>query len=231
MNGLQLKILLAVLMFLDHVHQFIPGAPLWMTWLGRTVAPVFMFLVAEGLRHTRDPLAYGKRLLYPGLAMLGINLVLPRLLGDPSGVLRNHILVSLALAVFFVTRMNRERSGEGTLGNRAILGGLFLISLFTEGSFLTIPLVALFYYERRIPVLALWYGVISLLFFPVGQLLSGNPGAALWDSWQWMMIFSLPLIAAYNGLRGPGKQRFFYWFYPVHIYLLYLAGWFLKRGI
>lgn len=48
------------------------------------------------------------------------------------------------------------------------------------------------------------------------DLLYGNP--------QWMMIFSLPLILSYNGIKGKGLKYLFYIFYPIHIIILYVIA-------
>ena len=32
------------------------------------------------------------------------------------------------------------------------------------------------------------------------------------------------LMLLYNGQRGSGHKRLFYWFYPAHVYLLYGAS-------
>lgn len=44
----------------------------------------------------------------------------------------------------------------------------------------------------------------------------------LYDRYQWMMIFALPLMLKYNGKKGRSEKWFFYVFYPVHIILLWL---------
>ena len=38
-------------------------------------------------------------------------------------------------------------------------------------------------------------------------------------------ILAAPLLLCYNGQRGRGCQRFFYAFYPAHIYILYALSW------
>ena len=35
-------------------------------------------------------------------------------------------------------------------------------------------------------------------------------------------ILALPLLLLYNGKRGKGHKRFFYIYYPAHVYVLYL---------
>ncbi|MEG1321884.1 MAG: hypothetical protein RSD01_02045, partial [Ruthenibacterium sp.] len=36
---------------------------------------------------------------------------------------------------------------------------------------------------------------------------------------------AVPLMLCYNGTRGNGSKRLFYWFYPVHIYVLFALSW------
>ena len=44
------------------------------------------------------------------------------------------------------------------------------------------------------------------------------------DYFEWFSVFAVLLMAAYNGRRGAGHKRLFYWFYPAHVYLLYGAS-------
>ena len=48
-------------------------------------------------------------------------------------------------------------------------------------------------------------------------------GFSMAYSIAWMGIFALPLFLLYNGQRGRGFKKFFYIYYPVHIYLLAFA--------
>ncbi|MEG1153504.1 MAG: TraX family protein [Ruthenibacterium sp.] len=45
------------------------------------------------------------------------------------------------------------------------------------------------------------------------------------EVYEWMNIFAVPLMLCYNGTRGNGSKRLFYWFYPVHIYILFALSW------
>lgn len=47
--------------------------------------------------------------------------------------------------------------------------------------------------------------------------------------YRWMLIFALPFMLIYNGKKGKGFKYFFYWFYPTHIYILFLMGVLLKN--
>ena len=40
-------------------------------------------------------------------------------------------------------------------------------------------------------------------------------------AYEWMEVFAVIPMLCYNGTRGHGSKRLFYWFYPTHIYVLY----------
>ena len=99
----------------------------------------------------------------------------------------------------------------------------FLLSLvpsviMVEGGFVMVILGLLFYIFRtnrmaQIIVLAV-ISVIAHLFDPTGV--------------QWMMIFAAIPMYFYNGERGSGNKKFFYIFYPAHIYLLWILASFFR---
>lgn len=40
-------------------------------------------------------------------------------------------------------------------------------------------------------------------------------------AYEWMSVFSITFMLLYNGKRGQGNGKFFYYFYPLHVYILY----------
>lgn len=63
MNRFQLKIIMLIFMVLDHIGYYIDGTPAVFRYLGRVVAPIFIFLLVEGYINTKDRMAYLKRLV------------------------------------------------------------------------------------------------------------------------------------------------------------------------
>ena len=65
MTGFTVKVIGLISMVLDHIHEMFwtAGAPVWLTEAGRTAAPLFLFLTAQGMEHTSDRKKYLGRLL------------------------------------------------------------------------------------------------------------------------------------------------------------------------
>ena len=78
--------------------------------------------------------------------------------------------------------------------------------------------------ERRLAQALVW--AAWALFTDLGSVLwllqnGWGLGRLLLTCYQWMEVFAVPLMLLYNGQRGAGHKKLFYWFYPVHVYVLY----------
>ena len=58
MTSTMLKILALILMFLDHFAEFILGVPIWLHWIGRVFAPVFLLCMVWGFNYTSNRKIY-----------------------------------------------------------------------------------------------------------------------------------------------------------------------------
>ena len=76
------------------------------------------------------------------------------------------------------------------------------------------------------------FGVTALMWSIGFMIVQGIPITAhslLFDSYEWMQIFAVPIMLRYNGERGVGNPKFFYRFYPAHIYFLYGISFFAYK--
>ncbi len=65
-------------------------------------------------------------------------------------------------------------------------------------------------------------------FVLVGIMLGGLSARVLFcEAYEWMAVFAVPFMLCYNGERGKGNAKFFYFFYPAHVYLLYALSLFV----
>lgn len=218
LDGFWLKMIMAALMVLDHLYyDLFPHSLLWGHYLARVVAPIFAFLVAEGLWHTHDRRKYILRILGFAVAMQAGNAILYSIYHEP---IENSILMSLGLSAAVIFMLEKAREEKKTV--LWILGAcapLYLVQFF-EGGFMVTLMVGIFYYLRRRPlwmcsVYVVSFGLIfSLPYLKLGYLPS-----------QFYMIFAVIPILCYNGKRGIRNgftKYFFYIFYPVHIWIIYL---------
>ena len=67
----QLKLIGIILIVFDHIHEFFQFAPEWFSYLGRPVAPIFLFSLAEGMHYTSNRKKYLFR-LYIGSVLMAI---------------------------------------------------------------------------------------------------------------------------------------------------------------
>ncbi|MFZ7101527.1 MAG: TraX family protein [Peptococcaceae bacterium] len=239
LTGFQLKVLAVILMILDHLYAYLPDLPLWFTWLGRLAAPIFFFLAVEGFVHTRNRRNYLMRLFTFALIMFSGTKVIVLLF--PADIpLKNNIFLSLALAVLMLMFIE-ETSGVKINSRefvRGITGAWFVsfISIFTEASLLGVYLTCVFYFLRGKKILlSLGYLLLSFLFFlPVLRDQAGlTPVSLEGFRSQWMMVFALPFFLIYNGERGLNNlfaKYMFYFIYPLHLWLLYIARYYLTSG-
>lgn len=95
----------------------------------------------------------------------------------------------------------------------------------TDGGTATLLAGIALYLFRRNRILQAIAFVAVCLFYNVVRVMLFVPGLSLGDfftqAYEWMEIFAVIPMLCYNGRRGTGSKHFFYWFYPVHIYVLY----------
>lgn len=253
MNNYRIKIIAVILMFIDHIYHILGSVydvPIIFTWLGRLSAPLFFYMVAEGMYHTRNPKKMLIRLYLASVGMELLNLIYNSIKPEYGYFVRNGIFQTLflvALYIFFIQQYRKQDSQEGKrkvalwmcipVGVNVLIMLLntllpipllkyssivFPLLLSVEGSFVFVMLgIGFFIYREQKKAMIIFYSAFSAIFFlpALGELTVQN---IFFENFQWMMIFSLPIILSYNGKKGKSLKYFFYVFYPAHIYLLTL---------
>lgn len=244
LTAFDLKILGIVLMVFDHIEQmfYFEGVPTWFGMLGRLVAPIFLFLSAEGYHYTRNRRNYMLNLLFGYAICSSIFFALTTFLPNSKVELVNSIFGTLFLSLLTMWIYDGF-FGEDKHIKESILGLVFLllapviiISLASNSSvprFLVLPLKfvipTLVTVEGGIAfiLLALLFHIFrnsrimqctTIVLFSILTLILDS------SSYQWMMIFSTLPIYLYNGKQGKKSKWFFYIFYPSHIILLYVIS-------
>lgn len=238
LTGFQLKLIGLVLMVFDHVYYFFSfkNIPIIFTWVGRIVAPIFIFTAVEGYYHTRSKKRYILR-LYIGFLFMNIgNNIALRFLPRPDNVLvTNNIFSTLFLIIIYISILDfMEKSIEEKDIFKTILGIIFFTIPIILDLIISLNPKTLMSLSNIIPMVSITEG--GPMFVLIGitmymfrddrnrQLIIYSGLSLFFGSYQWMMIFATPLLYLYKGEKGRGMKYFFYIFYPAHIYFLYIIS-------
>ncbi len=223
MSAFTLKLVAFFLMVLDHIFYYIWGTPIWFTYIGRIVAPIYFFLLVESFFHTRNRKKFITRLFVAaGIVFLILNVMFRQPM---------NIFASMAMGALMMELMEFTKESEN--GFKKFLGVLgtivvAIISLFTEASYFGVGMILIFYFlrEKRF-LMSICYILFSL--FEISFVFGSKYliEEMFYGNYQWMMVFSIIPINLYNGKAGYRSKFFNYFFYvayPLHIILLLIIG-------
>jgi hypothetical protein len=232
-----------VLMVMDHSYEMFGyvGAPEWLTMIGRVVAPIFLFLAAEGYHYTHSKIAYLRNLLIGFWITSAMEFALQSVLPNPHVTLINSIFGTLFLTVVSMwtfdalkhPRQNTKAFLWGLAGLIFLLGGVVLaIILVGTGNVFAALFVSYVFPNMLVVEGGVSFVVLGLLFhifrgnrwLQVLALLVVTLPSIMTLNIQAFMIFAAPLLLLYNGKQGRKDKWFFYIFYPVHIAVLYIIA-------
>ena len=246
-NATNIKIIAVVLMFINHIHQMfnVYGAPVWLTWLGRPVFPMFLFIMAESFYHTKNVKKLLIRLLAFSIGMTVLNNIIGMIFPHENVQLINNAFGTFFIATLYMFLADMLKNAFGKSARKAVFAtALCLVPIITAIPALVLtqlenPPYVLIRIFMHVPSLILVEGgfamvLIGVLFYlfrkwrmlqvAVLILFSILAFVSNSSSPQWMMVFAAIPMLLYNGERGRGMKNFFYIFYPAHIYLLYIVS-------
>lgn len=212
LTGNQLKIIAMIAMTCDHVGVQLFPQFLWLRIIGRLAMPIYAYMIAEGCRHTRNRIKYFLRLF-------GMGALCQIVYFAAMGSLYMCILITFSLSVIMIGLMDAVEQKKDTWNWVKLLAGtvgvFFLCTVLPD-------LLPHTDYEIDyglpgvlLPVLIYGAGTRGLL---IGLMLV----ALEYGGSQWLAFLSVPLLLAYNGQRGKANMgRLFYWYYPIHMVVIY----------
>ena len=241
MSFFTLKTIALLSMLYDHIAYVWPAVAFgWapeplqqgLHYLGRIAAPIFLFSIANGYRHTRSVRRYALRLLlFACLAEQPYYW----LFGDHGNILFTLLLGLLALRLLDWGNKCRPGLGHLAAGLLVVLAEVLALS---EGKGRYILFILAFYLTEAWPrrkKLLLW-----LLLLPLGRwsftwdILTQAAAGTLTGRWLrlWALNTMGPLLGVvltffYNGERGrsfPRDKYIWYAAYPLHLLLLAWAA-------
>ncbi len=184
-----------------------PMAYVVMRTIGRLAFPIFCFLLTEGYIHTRDVKKYGIRLLaFAFISEIPFDLAIFGQWFQPD-------YQNVYFTLFFglcVLHFYNKAAGHPIKQSLTVLAGMAAASIIrSDYDAIGIAMILIFYVFRDNKKIQTLFG--GMLAVVSSLSLSGAAALAF-----------IP-IRMYDGKRGEKNlKHFFYWFYPVHLLLLFL---------
>lgn len=212
-----IKLIACITMFVDHVKYGIPTLSNYYTiCIGRIAFPLFAFTATEAYIHTSDLKKYFKRLFIFALISQIPFMLFRTLVGEWKML---NIIFTLILGLSCITVFDKIEKKYISLPLCALIiliGELVNVDYGWYG----ITMVFIFFLGKKNDiVLTLLYTALVLLYFYVLKI------NAL-DYPIYFIAHMIPLIIAilYNGKKGKSLKMFFYWFYPIHMFAIWLIS-------
>lgn len=215
MNGAILKILAVIFMTVDHVGMLLFPRHILLRQIGRLAFPLFAYMVGEGCRYTRSmPKYWGLVTAVATVCQLVYFVAMDSLYQCIF------VTFSLSIGLIWLIKLAQGKGGVcWALPIAGLCGIFFVTSVLPDLLTGTDYAVDYGFWGVVLPV-AVYLGKTKwekLLLAAIALLMLSLGSGAI----QFYCLLSLPLLALYNGKRGKGLGKyFFYIYYPLHLVIL-----------
>jgi len=224
MNSAQLKILACIFMLIDHIGAILYPNLRSLRIIGRLAFPIFVYLIAEGYRKTKNIKKYMSRLfIFAFISQLAFNAAFLGSMTRPK-VLYLNVFFTLAMGLYSLYLYDK---------NKKILY-VIIIALICEflntdyGAFGVLLIFVSNRYFDNFKKLSTSY-VCLMIIYVINVWITfklANPSVLLTDiifnhlTIEPIALISLIFIKLYNGQRGLRLKYLFYVFYPAHLLII-----------
>ncbi len=257
LDAYKLKLIAVVFMILDHFYSFLsyqtheslnwPELPWWTPLTTRFVFPLFIYLMIDGFYHTRSRVKYLLRLITAALIMwAGTSIIY--LYFDKSYfskysfisfLVDYNMFTMLGLMFAFIWCLDNIKRKNHIILNVLLTLIVLAASVFAGGLILYLPIpfiIWLFYGSKTKQCIGILVYSMIYLMFTVSSYYSLAASESLFDflcmNGEWALFTVIPFILAYNGERGKNtkfSKYFFYFIYPVHFWIIFIARFILEK--
>ncbi len=219
MNANQLKLLAILAMTFDHAIFLSASLAAYpaLRIPGRLAAPIMCFFIAEGFLHTSNLRRYmGRLFLFALIAHVPYCLYFG--FAPFQGTPYTSVMWSLLMGLMALTVLHQE---SWPMPFRLLsLPVCCLLAYTADWNYIAVLLVVIFGVFREDPVKrSIAHAAVGALYVLQALSYQLNPIPRLG------VFLSIPILLLYNGSLGRKSkvlQHAFYWYYPVHLLLLYL---------
>ncbi len=230
-SGAVLKNIAVVTMLIDHIGAVVMtrlligngvSAGMYniymaMRIIGRLAFPIYCFLLVEGFQRTHDVRKYlGRMFLFALLSEVPFDLALSGKVWHPA---YQNVFFTLFLGLLTIAGLRLvEQHFAGTEVGKRILRAALDVVIVIAGCALALLLKTDYNFQGVMAIVILYL----LRHLKKEQICAGVVVFLLMDGLEMFAALSFILIWFYNGKRGRQNKYFFYFFYPVHLLLLWL---------
>ena len=233
-----LHIIAMIFMLCDHIWGTIVSGNDWLTCIGRLAFPIFAFLTVEGYFHTKNFKKYMKRLLiFALITEIPFNLAIG---GNFLYPFHQNVLWTFLIALTAIYLLEKIKNKKIWL---KILLGILIVIFSSVLGLLTmvdyyhygILTILIFYFFRGKKwwnylgqLICLWYINVEMMggmYYEINIF-----DKVIEISQQGLALFALIPIWLYKGKQGPYNKTIkyiYYAFYPVHLLILAIIGFFV----
>lgn len=220
-----LKIFAVITMVIDHIRYVIPVLDNSITMIiGRISFPLFAFILTEGIIHTKSKKEYLKRLVVFAVLSQIPYMMFRYILGN---YLLLNIIFTLAIGLMLIMLIDYYEDKRLKV-IVVIFGFLFVEIVPIDYGMYGIALILVMYYLKKTKIkygFEIGYILVNLLYYIKNYIYMKDLKTILTyfiGSMCFLIFYKL-----YNGKLGK-KVRFLYWFYPVHLVVIYFIYLFMN---
>ena len=234
LSTFQLHIIAMLLMLCDHVWAALLPEQEWLTCLGRAAFPIFAFLIAEGVRQTKNLKAYMLRLLILAcLSEIPFDLLYS---GIPIYPYHQNVIWTLLIGLVAMAILESARQNDPKLNHGLwMTGGLAVTAIAVLAAQVTmtdyygygILTIMLFYATRkqtwpsRIKLIGMYVINVEMLGGLCYQIhLASQTIEIQQQAFALLALIPIWLYQGRQGLHNEAVKTVFYGFYPAHMLVL-----------
>ena len=220
MTSLIIKIIACITMLLDHIKYALPfNRGILTEYFGRISFPLFAFLITEGYIHTKDLKKYCLRLFIFGIISQIPFMLFRSLVGEWKMLNIMFTMLLGLIAIFVYDKCEKKYISIPIVILVAMIGEIINVDY---GFYGVLTVFIMYGLRNKKILLPIAYGIFVTLYYysALREWIIKIP-YILYPICTWL---SSLIIISYNGKQGKKIKYFFYWFYPLHMIVIYLIS-------
>lgn len=227
MNSFTIKVIAIIAMVVDHVGYVFFPEELWMRIIGRLAFPLFCWLLAQGAFFTSNVYKYMFRLLLVGIVSQIIYFLL--FIDFNWSTWSFNVFFTLLTGLIAIQLLKSRWNIAYKIPALILLLLISEMLKFEYGLYGVLIILVFYIFRNSIIRMSLSVVSITLIYFTIPLVLTLFQTQVITNDQllsliQPVSLFAIIIIASFNNKVGIKLKWLFYWFYPVHLLVLYVIS-------